>query len=66
MPAYDDGFEAKPGRNDAPDACQYRGCSGLPTHVVRFREPAEYLCYCSDHSQTVYDSPYAKYRSQLR
>ena len=66
MTEYEDGFEDKPSLDDAPDACQMRGCDASPQQTVRFRNPQEYLCYCKSHAAEQIDEPHAKYRSRLR
>ena len=66
MTDYVDGFDEKPSRDDAPDTCQYHGCGGYPQTAVRFRDPSEYLVYCTEHADAMFHEGNAKYRTRLR
>jgi len=56
----------KPTLESAPDVCAYQGCEKAPTMTVRFRDPNEYVCYCTDHAEKAFNQhPHAKYRSKL-
>jgi len=58
---------SKPTHESAPDECAYTSCEKHPTMTIRFQEPKEYVCYCTDHSEQVFqEREYAKYRSKLR
>lgn len=66
MTDLDGGFEEKPDLGDC-DECQARGCDTFPRVAVRYRDPAEYLVYCREHADEMYDScAHAKYRTKLR
>jgi hypothetical protein len=56
----------KPTQAEAPAECAFRDCDRRPTETVRFRDPPEYVCYCSDHAGVVNTYAGAKYRSRLR
>lgn len=60
-------FQEKPSRADAPATCQWDDCDTKPQQTVRFVNPAEYVCYCSEHTDEIFrELPGAKYRGYIR
>jgi len=60
-------FDQKPSRSEAPAACQWDDCDTQPQQAVRFVDPDEYVCYCSEHTDEVFrELPRAKYRGYIR
>ena len=66
MTDYDDGFDEKPSRDDAPDTCQVVGCGGYPEWCVRFLKPNEYLVYCMKHANVMSHKEDVKYLNRTR
>lgn len=60
-------FNSPPSRDDAPDECQYGGCTDRATHYVSFRMPKEYVCYCPSHTTEIREMcNYARASSEIR
>jgi hypothetical protein len=60
-------YSSAPSRDEAPDNCQYGGCTSRPTHYVSFKNPKEYVCYCPEHTTEVRDiCKYARASAEIR
>ena len=67
MTDYDDGFDDRPRtHDDAPDECQWNGCTKIPRRAVKFVSPPEYLCYCGEHVSEVFGRSTAKSTYMIR
>lgn len=44
-------FNTSPDQSEAPDECQFAGCTDAPQRWVRFTNPKEYICFCKDHAR---------------
>lgn len=58
-------FSSKPDREDVKNAnslneCQWNGCSKRINATVRFGDPREYVCYCSNHGKEAHIMDRAK------
>lgn len=44
-------FNSSPDLSEAPDECQFAGCSETPKRWVRYTSPREYVCFCEEHAR---------------
>ena len=59
-------FNNPPQKGELEDTtCRWERCGSEATIYIKFRQPRQYIPYCSEHGQDLRTDEYAQYTSPL-